>query len=447
MGSAVVLQGSQIGSDVYRSNCWPDGAASAAPARDNSGIPSIFCCGHVCLGRDVDSITFADGSVGNEATAQVQASAYQGAVLDHLQSPVHKLEQVHSIDKQHAIPADASRARCLLHGLSPSMFGMRGEQISRDWEGFEEEAAEAADECRRSSVGHDFAPWTQAMAGAVRDDHRVAIWAFPPVTLQLLTCATSDKLQVDPKVGGQTFNYSHIVAALSEVLDRIRPIELILLAMAFSHVARMGASQGVCPGTIDSRHPEVEAFLLKYTCLKSCCSLRSELLKWCPADAGLKWGPVGACSKLDGPDDRGPALTYEVFAGFVGTHAAPLSVIERACLDLQDPCGAPEWQACAGKTRTQRQLEKSLGPLLRGSGTVDGEVSSATRRARAVNRCAVALAIQRNDDSAGVATPRGFTELHTRAASLARVLTMHMTGDIKHWRERCMSSCARFGGG
>jgi len=281
-----------------------------------------------------------------------------------------------------------------------------------------------------------------------------------PATLQLLTGAHVERDLADASVfcDDLVWEDSRIAAALSEVVTRPRPLELLVLAMAFSHLARLGANAGVAVGLISARHPDVEALLLKYTCLESRSALRSELARWCPAQAQAQaqaggsdgdvtsrvpGGPLLAwATSEDGPDDAGPALGFEVFAAFIGAHAAPRSTLQSICSRVQATAADDFDGAYAAKHQLQLGLGEALGPLLTGADHVVGEAALSSRLARCVARRAAALTVQ----GSGCAEV-DFFELHDRTAILGRLLIMHLTGDIRRWRGGVPASRRSLGGG
>jgi len=482
MGANLVLQDAVLKGE-RPGGCCPHGSSSSSSSGDRSGANSIegsdlsmrmriFCCGHACAERGTDLVVLAEDTVGNDVARQHPHHQLAVSLAEHeevVQRPPVIVCKSKGGHQQHpseyqatSLPAasQVNRGSRLLRGLSPpSKFVMSGTRIPRDsseafWE--ESHLFEDIPYSGGASAPHDFQRWTQAMAKTIRDDHRVAIWALSPATMRLLTGRAESgdeaaKGESPSPEGEEVDQHSHIVAALSEVVDRVRPVELVLLAMAFSHLARRGAGRGAQPGTIDSRHPDVEAFLLKYTCLESCCALRRELGDWCPAEVRLEWGNaatagIGGCSLglAEGPDDRGPPVTYELFAGFIGTHSAPHSLLEEVGLSMLAPCGAD--MDASTRLQMQRCVEKSLGPLLVG-GTAEGDVSGAARRARSVAHCATMLALQGKESRLTDLAWTTLTELHIHAAAFGRILTMHLTGDLARWRGNAASNRVRIGAG
>jgi len=337
----------------------------------------------------------------------------------------------------------------------------------------------------------DFVPWSGRVAQTIQDDHEYAIWTLSPATLRLLvgSCPpmaagagpaplAAHALDAAPALnvaaavsthrppgaragaaasagGGGGGGEEGVLLALAEVAHRPRPLELLVLAVAFSHLARPGSSRRLPLGKIDSRSPEVERFLLKYTCLESRAALRSELSMWCPVPSE-DWVADESSFVWDappkGPDDAGPALDFELLAAFIGTHAAPRGALGgifrgvRAGMKTEIRHGGDIIDASddLSKARVvrrhvQRGLEEALGPLLTGFDPCGAEGgSSASRLARTVARRAAWLTAQAGCsvaqiDGVGLSV-EDFLELHDRAAILGRVLMANFSGDIALWR-------------
>lgn len=296
-----------------------------------------------------------------------------------------------------------------------------------------------------------FLPWSDTLAAQVQENHHEAIWALSPGILQLFIGTPREK----PSASDANFNEElgweivEAVRALEEVVDRVRPIELLFLAMAFSHLARIGAGRASRPGTIDSRHSEVEALMLKYTCLESRRSLRSELIAWCPRDISstdAHGESPGSTRSTQGPDDTGPVLAFNVFAAFICSHAAPRHLIDEVLGGLSVR-GSESPRGSKFQQRMQRGLEETLGPLLCGVAALAGDASSAARRTRNVARCAAALALQGSLGSPAPSPKIQFFNLHDKAAILGRIIMMHLTGDLRRWRGCAVSSRSRSLGG
>jgi len=279
-----------------------------------------------------------------------------------------------------------------------------------------------------------------------------------------------------------------LFAALAEVADRPFHLELVLLSAAFARLVGTGACAGTrWPVTVNSGHHEVEALLLKYTAFTSRRDLRSELEAWFPARAtvtsrlrerrDLVQPSPGACHsdrsshqyqqshRIEGPDDDGPSLSFEALAAFISTHAAPKSVLVEAFESMAKKFDQPYDDDCSARfapRRLARQgLEAALVPLLAGLPAVAaGNGRVATLAARRIASSAALLAL-RGHDRVGASQRRPsnpdlcleahedgsrhwlgldeFVELFGKAASIARVSTMHLTGDTKRW-QNCMAS-------
>mmetsp|Transcript_8124 Transcript_8124/g.22178 ORF Transcript_8124/g.22178 Transcript_8124/m.22178 type:complete len:480 (+) Transcript_8124:71-1510(+) len=349
-----------------------------------------------------------------------------------------------------------------LHDLTPWSDGVnRALSVSGDCTWLEETSRiswldmELYDVCGNTT---DFVPWSDLLAQTVQEDHEVAIRLLSPAVLQFLTGAHAERDLAEASVFSDdaAWKDSRVATALSDVVTRPRPLELLVLAMAFSYLARLGAGTGVAVGSVSARHPEVEALLLKYTCLESRSALRLELGRWCPNqacdnDSGtipkFPAGPLVAWPSLeDGPDDAGPSLEFEVFAAFIGAHAAPRRVLQNITsrVELTDAgiSGAP-----AAMYQLQTSLGEALGPLLAGADHIAGEAALSSRLARCVARRAAALTLHGSDLQSDACAPIDFFELHDRAAILGRLLMMHLTGDIRRWRGCAPASRRSLGGG
>lgn len=331
----------------------------------------------------------------------------------------------------------------------------------------------------------DFVPWSGRVAQTIQDDHEYAIWTLSPATLRLLVgscpamaAEAAHSLDAAPVLnvaaavsthrppgahagaaasacGGGCGGEEGVLAALAEVAHRPRPLELLVLAVAFSHLARSGSGRRLPLGKIDSRSPEVERFLLKYTCLESRAALRCELSMWCPVPSEYSVADESSFvwdAPPKGPDDAGPALDFELLAAFIGAHAAPRGALGgifrgvRAGMKTEirhggDSIGARDdlCKARVVRRHVQRGLEEALGPLLTGFDPCGAEGgSSASRLARTVARRAAWLTAQAGCsvaqiDGVGLSV-EDFLELHDRAAILGRVLMAHFSGDIALWR-------------
>lgn len=295
---------------------------------------------------------------------------------------------------------------------------------------------------------------------------------------------------------------------LAEVADRPFPLELLLLSTAFARLVGTGAGESTRrPMTVNSGHHEVEALLLKYTAFASRRDLRRELEAWFPARSApssvldrydLAQKTQGACDSarssrrklpslsltqaIEGPDNDGPSLSFEALAAFVSTHAAPRSVLAEAFASMaklaDQPCGSDFSGTLAPRKWARQGLEAALVPLLAGLPAVAaGNGRGATLAAKRIACCAAVLAL-RGHDRVGAylkridpetkksipeaAHLRGsrhwlgleeFVELFGKAASIARLSTMHLTGDTKRW-QNCIASpsprvdlrCAALGG-
>lgn len=296
---------------------------------------------------------------------------------------------------------------------------------------------------------------------------------------------------------------------LAEVADRPFPLELLLLSTAFARLIGTGAGESTRqPMTVNSGHHEVEALLLKYTAFASRRDLRRELEAWFPARSApssvldrydLVQKTQGACDSarssrrklpslsltqaIEGPDNDGPSLSFEALAAFISTHAAPRSVLAEAFASMaklaDQPCGSDFSGTLAPRKWARQGLEAALVPLLAGLPAVAaGNGRGATLAAKRIACCAAVLAL-RGHDRVGAylkrtsdpettksipeaAHLRGskywldleeFVELFGKAASIARISTMHLTGDTKRW-QNCIASpsprvdlrCAALGG-
>jgi len=343
-------------------------------------------------------------------------------------------------------------------------------------------------EVEDGSLGlNTFPPWSDALARKLRSDRRMASWVLRPRTVliflggsdmdlplsvwreasglsaQALTSTVSHDAQ-DACISGSTQENANVTlsyearSSLEEVALRPRPMELMLLALAFAYLGRTSVPRWSARAqqTINTRHPSVETFFLKYTCLKSRCTLREELAKWCPPPRTSQ--PEHAtCNTLkrpgrlplatvseEGPDDFGPAVDFEVFAAFVDVHATPRQVLDDAfstalpqtCTGSESPC----------RQNVQTTLEITLGPLLAGSLETVGanDTGHLARQSQQVAVSAAALALSAvwppGSDKlppghlAVPWTPPDTRKLHDRAAALARMHVMHLSGDVFRWR-------------
>jgi len=331
-----------------------------------------------------------------------------------------------------------------------------------------------------------FVPWSDGLVRKLRADRRMASWVLRPRTVLIflggsetdlplsvwreasglsantLESAVSDDAQ-DGCVNGSTQEDANMTlsyearSSLEEVALRPRPMELMLLALAFAYLGRTTAARWSARAqqTINTRHPSVETFFLKYTCLKSRCTLREELATWCPPPRtsepehatynALKRPnrlPLATVSE-EGPDDFGPAVDFEVFAAFVDAHATPRQVLHDAFgVALSLPCSGNEIP-CRQKVLTS--LEIALGPLLAGSLETVGANDSGdlARQSQQVAVTAATLALSAvwpsgdNQPSNYVGAPWTLPDtrkLHDRAAALARMHVMHLSGDVFRWR-------------
>jgi hypothetical protein len=276
-----------------------------------------------------------------------------------------------------------------------------------------------------------------------------------------------------------------LFATLAEVADRPFPLECLLLSTAFARLVGTGAGEGTRrPVTVNSGHHEVEALLLKYTAFASRRDLRTELEAWFPeipiARSRLRQRydlvqqSQGACHskgsskqyltplahRIEGPDDDGPSLSFEAMTAFIATHAAPKSVLAEAFHSmgkkLGQPCDGDSSARLAPRRMARQGLEAALVPLLAGlQSAAAGNGRLATLAARRIASSAAVLAIRGHDreldlDTLFSAEASGegsnhwlsmdeFEDLFRKAASLARMSTMHLTGDTKRW-QNCIPS-------
>lgn len=283
------------------------------------------------------------------------------------------------------------------------------------------------------------------------------------LTAQTLESAVSDDAQ-DARVNGSTQEDASVTlsyearSSLEEVALRPRPMELMLLALAFAYLGRTSVARWSARAqqTINTRHPSVETFFLKYTCLKSRCTLREELARWCPPPRTNE-SEHASCNALkrpgrlpltsvseEGPDDVGPAVDFEVFAAFVDAHATPRQVLYDAfvaglpvtCTGSESPC----------RQNMQTSLEITLGPLLAASLETVGanDMGDLARQSQQVAVSAAALALSSVWPPGSDKLPPGHLaqpwslpdtrKLHDRAAALARMHVMHLSGDVFRWR-------------
>jgi len=268
-----------------------------------------------------------------------------------------------------------------------------------------------------------------------------------------------------------------IFAVLAEVAHRPFPLEMLLVSTAFARLTGTGAAKDCSlPGTVNARHLEVESLLLKYTALSSRMALREELDRWLPRQE-VYVGEQDASHHIEGPDDAGQSLSIETLAAFISTHAATTALVRDAFDGLptvkeehSDPAGSAA-VALVPRRVVQKGIENALAPLLAGLPTaVAGNGRTATFAARHIARHAAALALRphvqvgvdeitheeteclggqtmmpadpqaeacRWSSNAGgmnLVGPNDFAELFRRAASIARVCVMHLTGDTVRWR-------------
>jgi hypothetical protein len=166
-------------------------------------------------------------------------------------------------------------------------------------------------------------------------------------------------------------------------------------------------------------------------------------------------------------------LDFETLAVFISTHAASRTELLQAFISMphEDDKSSDDDSVQASKSVVQSGLEAALGPLLAGfPATVAGNGRVAGVAARYIARRAAALALQGGRQrptlfgsgkvpsaSAGVEDELvgldEFAELFRKAAAIARISVMHLTGDVGRWRNCIASPSPRvdlrhsFGGG
>eukprot|EP00929_Paragymnodinium_shiwhaense_P079209 TRINITY_DN4120_c0_g1_i1.p1 TRINITY_DN4120_c0_g1~~TRINITY_DN4120_c0_g1_i1.p1 ORF type:complete len:739 (-),score=132.75 TRINITY_DN4120_c0_g1_i1:110-2326(-) len=349
-----------------------------------------------------------------------------------------------------------------------------------------------ASNCPSRPTDIGFSAWSPEWSKTVQEERRHTLPAGSvPSALRLLVCGaianrrpfqtlTSDPSEAAgsgnpagrallPPVHGQLLE-----GPLEKLCSNPVRLELQLLSSAFAYLCRCNLPRAAeVLGTLDSSDAEVEAILLRYTCLKSRSALREELARWSrelPATNSL----ITPGSAEAGPDDAGCKLKFEAFTAFVSTHAVCEKALRETFTAMQ-PLADTEAAESPKNARlplqlVQLALEDLLSPLLEEgllpctaphptSSQVPGWNAShsslaaaSARRSRFICARAAALAVAEFKTSQLRAAINGdadsshkspldisnvafseFRYLHGRAASLARQLCMFLVGDAERW--------------
>lgn len=445
--------GNRIGGMCCGSEC-----VSLAGAGNRPEVFVLWADAHcsVCSHRDPSDITISRQSLhirppGQEASSPSSLNIRPDPVEATLPVDCHPLGSCRRGDRVRSKPQLSSV-------LAERRFGCNdnASNIVKGKYAWEEESTPA---CEHVKVTHgtnhsDFAPWTEALGKAVREEHRDAIWAVSPAAFKLFlgdgACGRVEKRDAfgDGFSGGEIgSNSGDIRSALSEVATQPQPVELLLFALAFAHLS-CASMDGSSREVVNTRHPAVEAFLLKYTCLNTCSALRKELAAWCPdgqrsateRHAHNRFS-VPAPLPMEAIGAAGSTVSFEVFAGFVSAHASPLATVYSAFSSLPPEGGDENVGHVVNASFARLGLETALWPLLAEIVVDSKDVADAAQFARQVCREAVQLAIRDNParqlSARNVGAPmrvKEFLELHSRAATLTRILVMHLTGDVQQWR-------------